>query len=94
MSYWDEMMKNGKNPEDIAGNEQELQGHYTHVHTAAFQFITLILLMRITLSETSSRQEKNSKQHTSARTSQQQSELYPLLTKSHTTGMFSIFVCD
>lgn len=63
MSYWDEMMKNGKNQEDIAVNEQELQGHYTHIHTAAFQFITLILLMRITLSETSSRQENDSKQN-------------------------------
>jgi len=49
MSYWDKMMRNGKIQEDITGNEQELQGHYTHIHTAAFHFITLILLMRITL---------------------------------------------
>lgn len=65
MSYWDKMMRNGKNQEDIAGNKQELQGHYSHIHTAAFHFITLILLMRIT----SSRQEKNleTNQQTSAR---------------------------
>lgn len=55
------MMKNGKNPEDIAGNEQELQGHYTHIHTAAFQFITLILLMRIILSEQAHAKRKTQK---------------------------------
>lgn len=61
MSYWDEMMKNGKNQEDIVANEQELQGHYTHIHTAAFQFITLILLMRIILSEQAHAKRKTQK---------------------------------